>query len=144
MKRCIFLISIIFLFSIVAIAQINSENSTEWEVLSPENEEFSVDAPENIEIFSYDDKCINNKYSGKADGTYVFIFSNDLNNGFDSTPIEFIEVNQKAEFEKQANENEMKFIFSDDEAFFHTIYAVKTKTRAYLFHLISEKKTIRM
>lgn len=140
MKKFTIIFSTILLLSVAVSAQITSDSSTEWKTLSPENEEFSVDAPKDIERFCNDDKCINNKYSWKSVGTYIFIFTNDLKSGFDETPMKFIEVNQKAELEKQTNQDEMKFAFSDDEEFFHTIYTKKTKTRTYFFHLVSGKK----
>lgn len=145
MKKCFLLTSIIFLFFISALAQTDSEKPIEWKPLSPENEEFSVDAPDNLAFYSYDDKNESRRFSGITDGTYFFIFSDKIASDPKKTiqynfTLKFIEAFRKPEMESQKNSNRMKFIFSDDENFFHTIYAVKTKNRAYIFHLVSQKE----
>lgn len=149
MKKFIFIVSTILLFSVAIFAQTESETPTEWKTLAPETEEFSVDAPENMEfsIFYNDDannvrdKKDNRRYTGTAGKTYFFIFS-DVS-AYDpqfTTALKFVEIKQKEEFEAQKSSKTMSFKFSDDENFFHVVYAVKTKKRSYIFHTVSESE----
>lgn len=147
MKKFIFIISTVLLFSVAIFAQI--EKPIEWKTLAPEVEEFSVDAPENTEFsvfYNNDannvrDKKDNRRYMGTAGKTYFFIFS-DVS-AYDpqfKTVMQFVEIKQKEEFEAQKNSKTMSFKFSDDENFFHAVYAVRTKKRSYIFHTVSESK----
>lgn len=141
MKKFIFTISAILLFSIAIFAQTDPVKPTEWILLLPENEEFSVSVPDNINLSAFGKDKEYRQYKVTVDGAYFFIFSDDLKDDFQyKNTLKFIEANQRTELEKQQSSAAMKFRFSDDENFFHTIYTVKTNKRAYIFHMVSEKQ----
>ena len=132
MKKCIYLLSVIFLYSIAVTAQTQPVNKTDWILFAPTSEEFSAETPGNLLPY---------RYSGVFEGTYFFIFSDNSKGDFQyEIAQKFVKENQPAELEKQKSSEVLSFKFSDDENFFHTINMVKTKKRAYIFHLVSDKE----
>lgn len=141
MKNIFHFVSIFLLSSLFIFAQNKSDNFDDWEVFSPENEEFSIELPDMDFDCHYSEVNYDRKYQGLFEGTYFFIFSDKLKQPVNQDVVlSFVGINQKSELEKQKNSPELKFDFSDDENFYHRIYIAKTKKRVYTFHLISPVK----
>lgn len=139
MKNFFALLLIFLLIPIVVFSQTNTEKQKEWFVFVPQLEEFSVEVPGSFTDESFTLKKENRRYTALIDGTYFYIFSDTKKEDFQyKTVLKFVESHQKTELEKQKNSDVMKFSFSDDEDFYHTIYTAKTQNRLYAFHLVSK------
>lgn len=130
---------LLFLFIPFAVfAQPETEKQKEWQMFSPQLEEFSVEVPEELQKYGFNTNNENRRYTGLFDGIYYFIFSDSQKEDYQyKTVLKFIESNQKSELENQKKSDFMKCSFFDDEDFYHTIYTAKTEKRIYVFHLVS-------
>ena len=138
MKKISTFITVFLFCSLSFFAQTNNKK---WKNFSPPLEEFSVEIPSTFTAKSFSNDNESRRYSGMIDGTYYFIFSEQRKEDAQyKTVLKFIENYQKNELEKQKQSATMKFSFSDDEDFYHTIFTAKTKNRLYAFHLVSSLK----
>jgi hypothetical protein len=146
-----FTTTILFLLGLTFFAP---AQSIEWQQITPDNEEFSVEMPQN-EYFSEQNDTDTEKnrfavYRAKTDDAYFFVSTAKDKLWL---PLERIEaltkennaVTEKVYFGKIEGN---KFRFTDADAFHHQIVIASTTERFYLFHVVSttadDKKADRM
>lgn len=134
-------------------AQKAAPSSGNWRVLAPANEEFTVEVP--LELSYSDDKsedsflrgnedAFTRQYRNRLKDTYFFIFS-------ESRPYDYSPIKSGLDFIRKFDEKGnavsvgrfegSKFVFGDNEGFYHTAVFIKTKARTYLFHTVSEDRS---
>lgn len=135
-KRFYFIMCVIFLTSISAIAQ----NQVDWQPLAPKEEEFSVEVPPGISITvaneaARDEANRSRRYKNVFNGMYFFVFSDSL-----ESPVLTNGVLDFAKYFKAAGKSfqgngltSEKFSFQENQNFQHTILIVKTRKRSYVF-----------
>lgn len=134
-----------------------AQKPAKWQVLAPANEEFSIEVPVRMDYsddmseapagpgYSEDkSEDISREYRNRFEDTYFFIFS-------ESRPDKYSAIRAGSgfihKFDEKGNAISIgrlegrKYVFSDDEGFYHTAVFIKTKARTYLFHAISEGRS---
>ncbi|MGI8470142.1 MAG: energy transducer TonB [Pyrinomonadaceae bacterium] len=142
MKRFCLIISFIFITSVLAFAQ--TENAESWKVITPSAEEFSAEFPVSPEATDFDesDKSENNsrRYKAESGGTYFFIFSDAADKPVQSkTVMDFAARFQAGASLPAGDFQSRKFAFKGADGYHHTILAVKTPTRIYIFQTTSHQ-----
>jgi hypothetical protein len=124
-------------------AQTPSPSPENWQTLTPAAEDFSVEAPLEMNLFrQHPKRDLGRIYFNDLNGTYFRIFSEKRSEAHSiEKGLEFIR-----RFEKKGSGvafgpiKAEKFDFEDDEKFFHRVIYLETSSRAYLFHTISENR----
>jgi Gram-negative bacterial TonB protein C-terminal len=155
MRKLIVSVSLLFIFTTFAFAQIEEEK---WQTYSPVNEEFSVEIPlkmsETANVIDPTKKIYYGNYQAALNGSYYFIFSENSTNS--AKPIKgsysaFSLSNQHIE-ESIKEYNPVKKLvsinvfdgeqygFVDNEGFFQQILTIRAKNRSYIIHTFAEKE----
>jgi Gram-negative bacterial TonB protein C-terminal len=142
MRKLIVSVSLLFIFTTFAFAQIEEEN---WQTYSPVNEEFSVEIPTSadavISIFDKSKKIYSCRHLAYINGNYFFVFSENEEENLEPEIVkdfasDFMPLKTNIEIDKLSGK---QLKFADDEGYFHQIIFIKSKHRAYIFHAVSRK-----
>jgi hypothetical protein len=146
MKKIFALFLITLFCACFAFSQEENKPAANWQTFAPANEEFLVETPVplNASIVKLPEKDKNTprRYQNSLDGTYFFVFSDNLKNpAYLEMVQKFVKsYNQKETVENLGNFDGLKFAFSDNEDFYHTILIVRSQKRVYTFQTISPTK----
>jgi hypothetical protein len=143
-------IAILFVIVVSGFVSGLAQKAEKWRVLAPADEEFSIDVPVDYSYnkgggFFLDNKSedISRNYGKHPENTYFFIFSESPSETLSAikSGLDFIhKFDEKGNAVSLGRGEGRKFVFGDDEGFYHTAVFIKTKARAYLFHTISEDR----
>jgi TonB family protein len=129
-----------------------AQKAEKWQILAPANEEFTVEVPvelsysddESEDVFPDDkDEAPAREYRNRLKETYFFIFSESRSDDYSpiKTGLDFIrKFDEKGSAISLGSLKGRKYVFGDDEGFYHTAVSIKTKSRTYLFHAVSEDR----
>jgi hypothetical protein len=133
-----------------------AQKAENWRVLAPANEEFTIEVP--LELSYSDDQSevpaelrfsadkgedITRRYHNRLEDTYFFIFSEGRADKYSAikSGLDFIrKFDEKGSAVSLGRLEGRKYVFGDDEGFYHTAVFIKTKARTYLFHTVSEDR----
>jgi hypothetical protein len=142
MMRYAALLSLIIFTALASFAQIDGlEEPEEWRTFSPKGEEFSVEAPVELNKIKFAGKKddVINQYVNRLNDNFYFVFSENRNGRVEiSLALGFIrDYQKKGDIVSFGKIKGVKFAFTDNEGFYHRAIYVESDSRTYLFHVAS-------
>lgn len=130
-------------FSIFVSAQTDADKISEWKTLAPDSEEFTIEMPVFAATGQFKQRMIDETdsrfYSTQAGGAYFYAISDNVKNSLQIRMVRnFIILNDAAGTRSTLGDYQIeKYVFSENQTYYHTILLVQSKNRVYAFQALS-------